>query len=305
MTRGNSDIKVTVIVTTYNRPSSLLLSGLSLARQERLPDQIVVADDGSGSETARVVDQLRQEVPCPVCHAWQDDLGWRLSASRNNAVRMSTGDYLIFIDGDVITDRGFVAAHVQHSRRGTFLIGNAFPLDEATSGRMTEDDVRSGAFGDALRPLAEGHLARIHRRNQWHTALRRVHLCKRHKPKLVGLNFSLYRSDLELVNGFDEEFMGWGQEDDDFGMRLMSAGVRPKSIVPSAVAYHLYHMSGQSRSWHASRNSQRLLRPHIPVFCDQGLIHLGEVKMRETERGDAEPTPGGPAAGCPLDTRNA
>jgi glycosyltransferase involved in cell wall biosynthesis len=47
-------LTVSVIVSTYNRAFSLLLSVLSLARQEPLPDEVVVADDGSGEETAEV-----------------------------------------------------------------------------------------------------------------------------------------------------------------------------------------------------------------------------------------------------------
>ena len=263
---------VSVIVTTYNRPSSLLLSVLSLAQQERLPDEIVIADDGSGAETAEVVRRLREEAPCSVIHAWQDDLGWRVAAARNNGVRLSSGEYLIFIDGDVLVERGFVAAHVWRAAQGTFLLGNALRLSEEGSAHISEEEVRSGTFAYPLLRQAKRRLAKVHRRNQWHLLLRRLHLCKRHKPKLIGLNFSVHRSDFEGVNGFDEDFIGWAQEDDDLGLRLMLAGVRPKSIAPWAVAFHLYHASAASRAWRDSANSQRLLRRNIPAFCENGLV---------------------------------
>ncbi|HUU54319.1 MAG TPA: glycosyltransferase [Armatimonadota bacterium] len=269
-------MRVSIILTTCNRPRSLLLSMLSLARQDRPPDEIVIADDGSGPETAEVVRRVGEELPIRIEHAWHDDLGWRVAATRNNGVRASSGEYLIFVDGDVLADRGLVAAHVEQAGRGRFLLGNALRLDEATSACISEDDVRSGRLGLPLLQEAKSRLSKVHRRNQWHLFLRRLHLCKRHKPKLVGLNFSLYRSDLERVNGFDEDFVGWGQEDDDLGMRLMLAGVRPKSIAPCAIAFHLYHASSASPAWHDSENSQRLFRLDRPTFCDNGLVRSGE-----------------------------
>ncbi len=265
-------MNVSVIVATYNRPFSLLLSGLSLARQDRLPEEIIIADDGSGAETFEVVRRLQEEMPCPVRHAWQEDLGWRSAAARNNGIRASSGEYLIFIDGDVLVDKGFVAAHVAGASKGTFLIGNALRLDEESSGKVTEEEVRSGAFFEAFLPQAKRRLSKVHKRNQGHILLRRLHLCKRHKPKLIGLNFSLYRSDIDRINGFDEDFVGWGQEDDDLGLRLMLAGIRPKSVAAFAIAFHLYHASSASQVWSEGGNSQRLLRKDLAVFCEKGLV---------------------------------
>jgi GT2 family glycosyltransferase len=261
---------VSVIVTTYNRSRSLLLSVLSLARQERMPDEIVIADDGSGPETEEVVRRLQDEL-LSVRHIRQEDLGWRVAAARNSGARASSGEYLIFVDGDVLADIGFVAAHVRRARRGTFLLGNALRLSEADSARITEEAVRSGAFAGPLLGRARRRLAAVHRRNRWHAVLRQLHLCKRHKPKLVGLNFSLYRTDFERVNGFDEDYTGWAQEDDDLGLRLMLAGLRPKSIAPLAVAFHVHHESSASRAWHDGPNALRLQRRDIPAFCENGL----------------------------------
>jgi glycosyltransferase involved in cell wall biosynthesis len=261
---------VSIIVSTYNRPALLLLSLLSLARQERLPDEVVIADDGSGPETADVVGRLREEFPRPLIHAWQEHAG-RRAAARNGGVRASSGEYLIFLDGDVLADRGFVAAHVQHAERRAVLIGAALRLSEAESAGLSEQSVRSGAFSAPLLARAKRRLATVHRRNRWHAFQRRLHLCKRHKPKLVGLNFSLHREDFERVNGFDEDFSGWGQEDDDLGLRLALAGVRAKSVAPFAVAFHMYHPSNAERAWRDGRNTLRLDRADIPAFCRNGL----------------------------------
>ncbi len=73
--RGN----VSVVVSTYNRPDALELCLRSLMYQSRLPDEIIVGDDGSRPDTAEVIDRLRALAPIPLVHVWQEDRGFRLA----------------------------------------------------------------------------------------------------------------------------------------------------------------------------------------------------------------------------------
>ena len=264
-------MKLSVILSTYNRPRALLLSALSLARQSVLPDELVVADDGSGEETASVVKRLRNEMPFPVRHARQEDEGFRAAANRNNGVRASSGDYLVFLDGDILASGWFLKAHLGRAAEGAFLLGYCLYLDEGTSAGLSEEDVREGRSERVSLPEEEARLAKVHRKNQMYAFLSRFGLCKRTKPKLRSGNFSLFRADLKRVNGFDEDFVGWGGEDDDLGMRLMMAGVRPRSIVPEATAYHLYHLRVYSGRWRDGPNVAYLLRKGVKAFCENGL----------------------------------
>jgi predicted glycosyltransferase involved in capsule biosynthesis len=54
-------------------------------------------------------------------------------------------------------------------------------------------------------------------------------------------NFSAWRTDLVLANGFDERYAGWGLEDSDLVIRLLHAGVRHKSARFAAPVFHLWH----------------------------------------------------------------
>lgn len=265
-------MKVSVIITTYNRPSSLRLSLLSFARQDRLPDEIVIADDGSGPETAELVTRLKQEMPCPVHHAWQEDLGWRVAASRNNGFRASSGEYVIFVDGDVVAAEGFVSAHLKQARSSAFLLGNAYTLSPEISEALVKGEIQIAGLCRIPRPEQEARLARVHRKNVRHALLRRFRLCSPIKPRLVGLHFSLHRQDYEKVNGCDEDYVGWGQEDDDLGRRLVLAGVRPRSVVPYATAYHIHHPRGARRLWCDGPNAHRLMQREVPFFCPNGLV---------------------------------
>jgi len=60
---------------------------------------------------------------------------------------------------------------------------------------------------------------------------------------LWGSNFSVHRSDLAGVNGFNEEFEGWGHEDMELGVRLQFKGVRIRHLRNRVVQYHLDHDS--------------------------------------------------------------
>ena len=85
-------MKMSVIITTYNRPTYLRKVLNGFAGQTRLPDEIIVADDGSGPETKAVIDEMRKKVSFPLLHAWHEHKGLKVAAVRNNGARMATGD---------------------------------------------------------------------------------------------------------------------------------------------------------------------------------------------------------------------
>ena len=61
------------------------------------------------------------------------------------------------------------------------------------------------------------------------------------RPRLTGCNIALWRDDYERVNGFDENFVGWGLEDRDLQVRLGRLGLRFRSIVLATAPCHLWH----------------------------------------------------------------
>ena len=69
-----------LLISTYNWPDALRLVLDSALRQTRLPDEILVADDGSGPETRELIDSFRKKAPCPLRHVWHEDAGFRLGA---------------------------------------------------------------------------------------------------------------------------------------------------------------------------------------------------------------------------------
>ena len=82
-------MKVAVIISTYNWPEALNLCLASLAKQSRVPDQVVIGDDGSSDATKAVIEAWRDQLN--IIHEWQEDLGFRLARSRNISLRKDTG----------------------------------------------------------------------------------------------------------------------------------------------------------------------------------------------------------------------
>src|SRR5215472_18060829 len=115
---------ISVIVATYNREDALAAVLRSLSRQTDRDFELLVADDGSGTATARVVTEWSARMPVPLRHVWHPDRGFRLAEIRNRAIRVATGSYCIFLDGDCLARPGFVAAHRALAVRGWFVTGN-------------------------------------------------------------------------------------------------------------------------------------------------------------------------------------
>jgi glycosyltransferase involved in cell wall biosynthesis len=231
-----------VILSTYNWPHALELALWGYAAQTQRDFQLVVADDGSGAETAELIEHVQHETGLDLLHVWQEDRGFRKSEVLNRAIMATDRDYLIFSDGDTIPGPNFVALHAAFAERGRFLAGAYVKLNRAASEAITVDDVRAGR-ATRLRWL------RAHGFRPGKHALRFVGsgwlgaLLDRVTPtpaRFHGNNASTWRDYIIEVNGFDME-MGYGGQDAALGDRLENLGVLPKRIRHRVVAVHLHH----------------------------------------------------------------
>ena len=269
-------MKISVLTTIYNRPEHLRLLVASLAAQTRRPDEIIVADDGSDAATVEAMSHCLARCGFPATVVRQEKDGYRLAAARNKAIRAATGDYLLFLDCDIGLLPDAVAVHERLAAPRRLLCGNRAMLDEsATKALVAAAPAPSAADWELAWARSDGRerseAARLFARQ---SALRRWHLARPHKPKLLGCHFSLFRDDVIRVNGFDENFVGWGYEDDDFARRLYKAGVEPRSAIEEARAMHLWHpsLAPQALNRHRDRPNRAYFRRwRVPAFCQNGL----------------------------------
>ena len=229
-------MKVSLIVTTYNREDALLAGLHTVLSQSQLPDEILVADDGSGQATREVIQTFQRLSPIPVRHVYQEDMGFRAARIRNLAIAQACGDYLILMDGDMLLHQHFVADHCRHAQQGQFIQGGRILLSaDKTEKILTQPEVPAG-----LSLLSRGVSGR-HKMLHSHRLSQLFSSVDRHLKGTRTCNFSLWRADVLAINGFNEAFLGWGREDSEFVTRLYFNRLKRKKLTFNAIGFHLHH----------------------------------------------------------------
>jgi glycosyltransferase involved in cell wall biosynthesis len=252
------------MVTTYNWEPALDRVLASVAAQHVLPDEVLVADDGSGPATQAVVERWAARLPVPVRHIWHDDLGFRLAAIRNRALAAARGEYVLMIDGDLVLHPEFVRSHADFARRSTYVQGSRVMVGEPTTRRMLAgEQVPLHFFARGIRnrfnaihfPL----LSRFHRGAQG--PLQRTR----------GANLAYWLADARRVNGFNEDMEGWGREDSEFVARLQNAGVERRNFKFGGVTYHLHHKTRSQDAVGANHQIFERVVSERLTWCPNGM----------------------------------
>ena len=243
---------LSVVVATYEWPEALDAALAALADERDGAVEVVVADDGSRAATRSVVEHWQDAFGDALHHVRQEDEGWRQSRARNVAALKARGDFLVFIDGDCLVRRGFVAAVRKAALPNWFLAGKRLHLSPELSERVLDEHVpvwRWSAARWVLRTPRE--LVTSHREAARPGVLLPVRDRRRpwrpSQPEFsppydaYGFFMGVSRSDFEHVNGFDSRFEGWAGEDVDLAVRLRRSGVRCGWPGPRATLLHLWH----------------------------------------------------------------
>lgn len=233
---------VGVIISTYNNPQWLRKTLWGYEQQTHRPDEVIIADDGSGKETAEMIEAFKEESTLNIKHVWQSDEGFRKNSILNKAILAAGADYLIFTDQDCIPRGDFIATHCHYARPGFFLSGGYYKLPMKISLLITRDDIATQkAFSPA--GLAGQGLKRNFKllkltQSGWLASL--MNHVTTAKATFNGCNSSCWREDALAIGGFNET-MNYGGEDREFGERLFNKGIRSKQIRYSAACVHLDH----------------------------------------------------------------
>ncbi len=228
------DFSVGILVSTYNWPEALESILLSVLRQSLLPDEILIADDGSGKATQAVISKYKRILKIPIKYVWHEDIGFRKSAILNKAMKRAEADYIIQIDGDIILHKNFIEDHVKNARERSFVQGCRTILDE----QMTQQVIAKNRFDFSF--LSRGIKNRLNavRLPFFSPLIKSDPLASRN---IKACNIAFWRADYIAVNGYDNHFQGWGWEDDEFAARLIHSGILKRRLKLAAVCYHLNH----------------------------------------------------------------
>ena len=268
-------MKVSVIVTTYNKERELSLVLEAYRYQQYQDFEIVVADDGSGPATKEVIEEARGRLKVPVKHSWQEDDGFRAARSRNLAIKQCEGEIIAMTDGDCLPMPDYLSCITTNFASSSYRAGERFFLTEEEAAAVELELMQqSGAeYLKSLVPAREvKRVLKIARKNKWYRLFR-----LKVRPKVMTCNFVVRKSDLERVNGFDERYVGWGHEDTDLGRRLREAGIRSVESLSPGEMIHLWHKGDESFAG-------RVRDCPNAVYFDRG-FHLKKCRLGLIERG--------------------
>jgi glycosyltransferase involved in cell wall biosynthesis len=287
------NLELSLLISTYQRPWHLARALLTVALQRGVEGkfELIVTDDGSTDETSRVVEAFSRHAAFPVKFTTHENRGFRLALCRNEGVAVASAPYLLFTDADCLLPPDHLAAHLRRRRRGTVVAGDCYRLDLATTQRVTERAIESGQYlkwippRQRLRLIKKGLCAGI---MSWFKVPMR--------PRLTGCNIALWRDDYERVNGFDENFIGWGLEDRDLQLRLSRLGLCFRSILLATAPCHLWHPPHPTfaRNNEGTPNLGYFQRQQVPTRCRHGLIKDRDDDLPELWRHEGHGRLAGP-----------
>lgn len=261
-------LSCSLIITTYNRPDALELVLLSVFKQSRLPDEIIIADDGSAIDTQLMLESISKKSPVSIIHSWQEDKGFRAARSRNLAIQKSSSEYLIMIDGDMLLHKDFIKDHLSCAQSHSFIQGSRVLLNQQTTDLMIKKRHYQVA---SLSNQAKNKL------NGYRLPVLSSFICSKKRRTHKGIrtcNFAAFKHDIERVNGFNLDFTTWGREDSELVERLFNSGIKRRNLKFKGIQYHLYHPEGKSNS-HNDALLQKAIDEHLTI-CHNGLAQTKE-----------------------------
>lgn len=229
-----------LIAATYNWPEALELFLLSVLNQSVLPNEVIIADDGSREDTKQLIEKFKQIFPIPLIHLWQEDKGFLLATIRNKAIAIAKNDYIIQVDGDIIMNNHFIEDHLSFAQKKHYLYGSRVNIQEPFLPELFSKKIIDFNFfskgikkrGRTIRlPFLMNFAKSVDQRSR----------------KLRGCNMSFWKEDFVKINGYNESIEGWGMEDSEMIQRLHNIKIKGKRLKYAGIAYHIYHKE-QSKS---------------------------------------------------------
>ena len=183
--------------------------------------------------------------------------GWRKSWAFNQGARVAAGEILVFHDGDIIAPDGYAAALVENmkSSKAASIQRFLFNLNKSDTNKL----FATSTWPKRLQP------ERI--RQNWE-----------------GGTIAVRRESFFELGGYDEAFVGWGGEDNEFFNRCSGVGHLKFGFVPFV---HLWHEAQTDKHSTDNKNITSALDERLGIPVETRMAELRNRKF-----GDAlEPDP--------------
>lgn len=276
--------KISVIISVYNNSSHLLKCLTSLTNQSLLPDEVILTDDGSSEDIKQIISSKISEYKFKIIFCQQADLGFRLSRCKNNGIRVASNDLVLFLDQDIITSRNYLEVLSLSLKPNNFVVSLPVRSNPKQFEALTINKIQSYAYQDIVTKKQFKKLAKQYRKELLYYILNKLHL-RKNGVKIRGGCFGIYRKNLLKINGFDENFTFWGNEDDDLGKRLSNIGIKGYYPFKKEYSIHLYHPENhdgtRKNKDYYNQNKSKYLSGYY--FCEFGINNPKDKDKVEVE----------------------
>ncbi|RAR50983.1 glycosyltransferase family 2 protein [Flavobacterium lacus] len=257
-------LKCSLVTPTYNWPEALELLLLSIMNQTILPNEVIIADDGSREDTRIAIEDFQKKFPVPLIHIWHEDIKNRKPRIMNQAIAKAQYEYIIEIDGDIIINKHFVEDHLQFAQKGFYLFGSrvniqASLLKELFFKKITHFDFFSKGIKKRGRTIRIPFMMNF------------TKIVEKRSSKLRGCNMSFWREDFIKVNGFNEDLVGWGIDDSEMIERLHNIGIKGKRLKFAGIAYHIYHNEQSKSHLEINHEIERQTKEKKLTYIEKGI----------------------------------
>jgi GT2 family glycosyltransferase len=236
---GNGQTRgpVSAVIACYNDADVVERNVAAFARQSYRDFELIIADDGSHEDYRPLLERWAPRLLHPIQHVRHEDLGFRKTRVLNRAVHISRFDKLIFVDMDCLPHEDFVRNHVRYLEPGGVLACRRVNVQR-------QDVPSAEQIWQSGLPFSAARLLSLRLRGRASLIEHGIVLPMAYETSyrgILGSNFSIWKSDLEKINGFNAEFAGPGWEDTDIDYRLRLAGVKIRTLRHRIVEYHVEH----------------------------------------------------------------
>lgn len=280
--------KISVIVTVYNRMEYLKNLLICLMNQSIQVDELIIADDGSKEKVTDFINEMIPQCKFKIKHVYQEDKGFRLAKSRNNAVRASEGDILVFLDQDCIFSPTLIESVVKKLKKACFI-----PLKVIWSSEEEKDKIQrliegQESYKEVVNVIEKSKIKKLYKSHKLAKMKNIKYMIglKDRGTNIVGAAFVFNREDYIRINGFDEEYINWGKEDDDISWRAYKSGLKSKLLYLEEPIIHMYHYSDPTKGGDMNEglfNKKKALLNKDNFRCEYGYdnsLDQDEVKVK-------------------------
>jgi cellulose synthase/poly-beta-1,6-N-acetylglucosamine synthase-like glycosyltransferase len=237
--------------------------------------EIIIAEDNNDPNTVEFIKEARLKHNYTVQHVSQKDIGFRKTRILNNAVKISKGEKLIFIDGDCILHKSFLKEYSKAITDSHFCYGRRIFLSKKHTALLLEEkSIKKNNILFAIifggKSIGAGIYLPF-----------KKNINKQYR-RILGCNWGIMKKNILTVNGFDEDYDRAGVgEDFDIDWRLKKYGLKTRSLKGKAIVSHLYHDLNYNAS--DTEHVEKLMaekKINGESFCVNGIVKGQSLQLK-------------------------